>query len=228
MWLLSPPFPFPCRQYPSRFLFSFTIDYLRLSGVPAQLTPRSLYLGWCEKWAPVSSHLAGRSWPDVARVPDKQVTGRSSTKIGGWRTASDEVRTAATLPWPILAFPLPSTLLCLLLSSFFFFLGCVFPHCLEHSLPIPSLFLLSYPASPSLSVWVLFVGLEKRLAAPWTLDLSPPWANALATSPPLSSLFFFSRPSPLGHLPQHHPRLLCNTTTFSFDSSPTWLARYLL
>ena len=48
---------------------------LGLSDSSGQVAPRSLYFGWCEKWAAVPYHLGGRPWRDVTRVRGQAVGG---------------------------------------------------------------------------------------------------------------------------------------------------------
>ena len=85
----SLPFPLPI----SRLIF------LSLSGSSGPVGPRSLYFGWCEKWASELYQVGGRPWSDLTRVVDKPLAGSPPTKIGARRTSSDEARNAAALRW---------------------------------------------------------------------------------------------------------------------------------
>ena len=97
-------FSLPLPKISLLFPFSFAIDYPRLSDAPAQVAPRSLYFCWSGIWASVPSFLAGRSYLAMARVQDKQLTGRPPTTIGDRRTSGDEARNVAV---PILvSFPI--------------------------------------------------------------------------------------------------------------------------
>ena len=91
VWPVATHFVFPPPFPPSLLRLIF----LGLSDASGQVAPRSLYFGWCEKWAAVPYHPPGRPWSDLTRVVDKPLTGRPPTKIGARRTSSDEARNAA-------------------------------------------------------------------------------------------------------------------------------------